>query len=71
MGADRLETIKVRTLFADTVYRQADYARAIKIYEDSREALLQSGRNDVAAHVTLLEGRINKCRDRLQEQDKK
>ncbi len=67
VGADRLETIKVRTLFADTVYRQGDYNRALKIYEDSRAALQQSGRNDVAAHVTLLESRINRCNERLQE----
>eukprot|EP00029_Vermamoeba_vermiformis_P013011 TRINITY_DN7949_c0_g1_i1.p1 TRINITY_DN7949_c0_g1~~TRINITY_DN7949_c0_g1_i1.p1 ORF type:complete len:743 (-),score=252.32 TRINITY_DN7949_c0_g1_i1:25-2253(-) len=67
LGADRLETVKVRTLFADTVYRQGDYTRAMKIYEDSREALLQSGRNDVSAHVTLLEARVNRCRERLQE----
>jgi tetratricopeptide (TPR) repeat protein len=71
MGADRLETIKVRTLFADTIYRQGDYTRAIKIYEDAREALLQSGRNDVSTHVTLLESRVNRCRERLQEQEKK
>lgn len=71
MGADRLETIKVRTLFADTIYRQGDYTRAIKIYEDSREALLQSGRSDVSTHVTLLESRVSRCRERLQEQEKK
>jgi len=71
LGPDRLETIKVRTLFADTVYRQGKYERALKIYQDSRDALKQSGRSDTSAHVTLLEARIEKCNERLQEQEKK